>query len=264
MQVVDPGEGAMETVQSADGTSIAVEQSGDGPAVVVVLGAFCDRSSGKSLAAALAPGFTVFEYDRRGRGDSTDTPPYAIEREVEDLDAVIKAAGGSAYVYGHSSGACLGLEAAIRGLPITKLAAYEPPYASPSGGLNAWAESLAALIADGERSEAATRFLQGSGAPAEVIEQRKASPYWPRMEALAPTLPYDAWLCNDGIVPTERLASSQIPTLALAGGSSAPWALGSAEAIAAAVPGGEYLVLDGQDHNVTDAVLVPVLQEFFR
>lgn len=254
----------METVQSADGTSIAVERSGDGPAVVVALGAFCDRSSSASLAAALAPGFTVYEYDRRGRGDSTDTQPYAVEREVEDLEAVIRAAGGSAYVYGHSSGACLALEAAARGVPITKLAAYEPPYASPNGGLNAWAEALAALIADGRRDEAATRFMQGSGTPPEVVEQRKASPYWPRMEALAHTLPYDAWLCNDGIVPAERLAGSQIPTLALAGGNSSGWARDAGKAVAAAVPGGEYRVLPGQDHGVADDVIVPILRDFFR
>jgi pimeloyl-ACP methyl ester carboxylesterase len=254
----------METVQSADGTSIAIDRSGDGPAVIVVLGAFCDRSSSTSLAAALAPGFTVYEYDRRGRGDSTDTPPYAVEREVEDLEAVIKAAGGSAYVYGHSSGACLALEAAARGVPITRLAAYEPPYATPDGSLTAFAEELSALIADGKRSETATLFMRGSGAPAEVVEQRKASPYWPRMEALAHTLPYDARLCGNGIVPAERFAAITVPTLALAGGNSPAWAPDSAAAIAAAVPDGQYRVLDGQDHAVADDALVPVLQEFFR
>lgn len=253
----------METVQSADGTTIAVEHTGDGPAVVLVLGAFCDRSSGKSLAAALAPDFAVYGYDRRGRGDSTDTPPYAVEREVEDLRAVIGAAGGSAYVFGHSSGAALGLEAAARGVPVTKLVAYEAPYATPDGRLAAFAEELAALIADGKRAEAAARFIRNTGAPEAAIEQMKAGPYWPRMEAIAHTLPYDLRLCSGGVVPTARLAGITVPTLALAGANSGGWAHDSVAEIAATVPGGRYRILDGQDHGVADDVLVPILKEFF-
>ena len=253
----------MTSVRSADGTMIALEHSGDGPALVVVTGAFCDRSTPAGLAAALDPGFTVWRYDRRGRGDSGDQPPYAAEREIEDLTAVIAAAGAPALVYGHSSGAALALEAAAGGVPVTKVAVYEPPYTGDGGPSAAFGAELAALVADGQRGAAAERFILRTGAPADAVAAMRTSPYWPRMEAMAHTLPYDITLCNGGVVPAERLAGIAVPVLALAGGNSPDWAQQAVHDIAAAVPDGRSQVLGGQDHGVSDDVLALVLTAFF-
>lgn len=251
----------MEQVQSADGTSIVFEHSGMGPALVLIVGAFNDRSSTKALASGLASVFTVYAYDRRGRGDSGDTQPYAIEREVEDLAAVIEAAGGSAFVYGHSSGAALALEAAARGIPIRGLAVYEPPYTD--GPTDAFAAQLAEMTADGRASDAAAAFLRLMGTPDAVIEQMKSASYWGHMTSFAHTLAYEVLLCNNGLVPADRLAKISAPTLALAGGESPAWAQEGARAIAAAVPRGQARVLEGQSHGVADGILIPVLTEFF-
>jgi pimeloyl-ACP methyl ester carboxylesterase len=255
----------MSSVQSADGTTIAYERSGEGPALILVTGAFCDRSSPASLAAALAPAFTVYCYDRRGRGDSGDRPPYAIEREVEDLAALAAlaaAAGGRPFVFGHSSGAALALEAAAAGVPMARVAAYEPPYTGASFPPAGFAGELAALAASGERGTAAGLFLQSTGAPEQAVAQMRSSPYWPRMESLAHTLSYDITLCNGGVVPAGRLAGIAVPVLALAGGKSPDWAAAAAGEIAAAVPDGRSRVLDGQDHGPADEVLAPALTEF--
>jgi pimeloyl-ACP methyl ester carboxylesterase len=135
---------AEQRVCSADGTMIAFERAGQGPALILITGGLTDRTVTRSVAAELAPRFTVYAYDRRGRGSSGDTAPYSAEREVEDLAAVIGAAGGPALVFGHSSGAVLALEAAARGLAITKLAAYEPPYLTGASGRRP-ADDLAVL-----------------------------------------------------------------------------------------------------------------------
>jgi pimeloyl-ACP methyl ester carboxylesterase len=251
----------MKTVQSADGTTIAFDRSGHGPALVLVTGAFTDRSSTKALAARLAPDFTVYEYDRRGRGDSADQPDYAIEREVDDLAAVIGAAGGSAFVFGHSSGAALALEAAARAVPVRKLAVYEPPYTT--GPTDELADQFAALAASGREGEAAERWLTMMGTPAPVLEQMKAGPYWARMCGFAHTLPYEIRLCNNGVMPRDRLASITVPTLALAGGASDRWAGEVAQAIAATIPGADHRVLEGQGHGAADDAIVPILTEFF-
>ena len=253
----------MSSVRSADGTTIAFDRSGHGPALILVVGAFCDRSSPASLAAALGSAFTVYSYDRRGRGDSGDRPPYAIDREIEDLAAVVAAAGDLAFVFGHSSGAALALEAAAGGVPMTKVAAYEPPYTGGHGATAGFAAEIAALVADGQRGAAAELFLRNTGAPAEAVVGLRSSPSWPRMEALAPTLPYDIALCNGGVVPADRLAGVQLPVLALAGGNSADWARQGAQEIAAVTPDGRAQILDGQDHRPADEVLAPVLTEFF-
>jgi pimeloyl-ACP methyl ester carboxylesterase len=253
----------MSSVPSADGTTIAFDRSGRGPALVLVVGAFCDRSSPASLAAALGSDFTVYCYDRRGRGDSDDRPPYAVEREVEDLAAVVAAAGGTALVFGHSSGAALALEAAAAGVPVTRVAAYEPPYTGSHGATAAAAAELAALAAGGQRGAAAELFLRNTGAPAEAVAGMRSSQYWPRMESLAHTLSYDVTLCNGGVVPADRLAGIRVPVLALAGGSSPDWARTAVREIAAVTPGGRSQVLDGQDHGPADEVLAPVLTEFF-
>ncbi len=251
----------METVQSADGTTIAFDRSGAGPALVLVVGAFSDRSSTKSLAAALGSSFTVYEYDRRGRGGSDEKGPYAVEREVEDLGAVIGAAGGTAFAFGHSSGGALVLEAAAHGAPMAALAVYEPPYVE--GTTAELAAQLAGLVADGRRAEAAEQFLTLVGTPPQALAHITAGPYWPHMQAFANTLPYEITLCNGGSAPVDRLAKIGAPTLALAGGASPAWAQDGARAIAAAIPGARWRLLDGQGHGPADDVIAAELTELF-
>lgn len=250
----------MQTVLSADGTTIAYQRSGAGPAVVLVVGAFCDRHSTASLAARLAPTFTVYEYDRRGRGDSGDTAPYAVDREVEDLAAVVAAADGPVRVFGHSSGAALALEAAAGGVAIDRMVVYEPPYTGRT--VAAVAEELTALVDAGREDDAVARFLGLVGTPPEAVGRMRAGPRWAYLRSFAATLPYDVRLCNDGAPPVRRLASVTAGMLALAGGASPAWAAEAVRAVAAAVPGGAHRVLDGQDHGVADDVLVPLLAEF--
>ncbi|MEA2478486.1 MAG: hypothetical protein QOJ07_408 [Thermoleophilaceae bacterium] len=253
----------METVKSADGTTIAFQRSGQGPPLVIVVGAFCDHASSNHLTALLRSSYSVLEYDRRGRGDSGDTAPYAIEREVEDLDAVVGASGGKAFVYGHSSGGAIALEAAARGVAIRRVAVWEPPYAGADHPGDAGASELAELVRSGHRAEAAERFLAYTGAPPEVVESIKAGPGWPRMQAIAHTLPYDLILCREGRVPLDLLGRIPVPALALAGGWSAEWAPAAARAIAEAAPQGESRVVEGQHHAPADEVLVPMLRDFF-
>jgi pimeloyl-ACP methyl ester carboxylesterase len=252
----------MEAIRSADGTMIAFERAGSGPALIPVLGAFCDRATAAPFVDSFAGAYSVYRYDRRGRGDSGDTQPYSPEREVEDLDAVISAIGEPAFVFGHSSGGALGLEAAARGLAISKLAVYEPPYVG--GGASAeFAQSLEDLVASGQRSEAAERFILNTGAPAERVREMKSADSWRGMEAIAHTLPYDVRLCNGGAVPTKRLADVSCTVLAMAGGESAPWAREAIETIVASVQSGESQVLEGHSHGPPVAVLAPTLTGFF-
>src|SRR5258708_6948753 len=186
----------MKTVTSKDGTTIAYDQVGNGPAVILVDGALCYRASGPSgpLAALLAPRFTVLTYDRRGRGDSTDTPPYAVEREIEDLEALLNAAGGSAFVYGISSGAALALEAANQGLAIKKLALYEAPFivddSLPPRPDNYLAH-MDELIAANRRGDAVKLFMKTVGVPGIFITMMRFMPAWSKLTAVAHTLPYD-------------------------------------------------------------------------
>lgn len=250
----------MEHVESADGTLIALERTGHGPSLVLVVGAFSDRTSTNALAAGLSSQYEVWAYDRRGRGDSSDTVPWAIEREVEDLGAVIDASGGDAFVFGHSSGGALALEGAAAGLPVRAVAVYEPPYTS--GPSDAFADHLDALIAAGQPGEAVEKFLILMGTPPQALNQMKAGPYWAHMLSFAPTLSHEVRLCNNGRVPSQQLAAITAPTLALAG-SITPWGGEVIAAIAAAIPGGRSLVLEGQGHGVADDVLIPVLESFF-
>jgi pimeloyl-ACP methyl ester carboxylesterase len=255
-----------QTVQSADGTTIAYEKTGSGPALIVVGGAFSTRQSAGEIASLLAAHFTVYAYDRRGRGDSTDTKPYATQREVEDLAALIEAAGGSAMVYGHSSGAVLALEAAASGLSITKVAAHEPPFTAEDSGsasLAGWGESVQAAVDAGDRERAAMLFIQGTGADPAMVAGMTQLPWWPGMLAIAHTLPYDVALVGDGLVPTERLKKIAAPTLLIHGGDSPPWAGKAASVAAGAIPGARQITLEGQDHNVDAAAIAPALIEFF-
>jgi pimeloyl-ACP methyl ester carboxylesterase len=256
----------VESTRSADGTTIAFDREGNGPPLVVVVGAFCDRSTSRALATMLAPDFTVYRYDRRGRGSSGDTTPYSVEREIEDLEAVVTAAGGPAFVYGHSSGAVLVLDAAARGLPVRTMAVYEPPYIveGTRPRPNQLTERVSELIVAGRSSDAAELFLvEGPGLPADVVTAMKGTPGWAQFEAIAHTLPYDLAVCADQVVPTERLATIAVPTLALSGGKSPQWARDAVDAVARAIPGSENRVLQGQTHGVADDALAPVLASFF-
>jgi pimeloyl-ACP methyl ester carboxylesterase len=253
----------METVGSADGSLIAYEWSGRGSALVIVNGAFGDRRTGVPLANALHDDFTVYRYDRRGRGDSDDDDVYSVLREVEDLAAVADEAGGEPYVFGHSSGGALVLEAAAAGVSMRGLAVHEPPYVPGPGTSLQTADEFAALVAEGHQEEVAEQFLRNTGAPEAMVQQIKASDAWPGMVSLAHTLPYDIRLCNEGVVPQRRLAQISSPVLATAGELSPPWARAAAKAIAAAVPEGTWRLLEGQSHSVGPGELAALLRRTF-
>jgi pimeloyl-ACP methyl ester carboxylesterase len=256
----------VETLTAPDGTTIAYQVTGTGPALVLVVGAFCDRTSTADLTALLADDHTVYEYDRRGRGASGDTGPYAPQREVEDLTALIAATGGTPYVYGHSSGGIIALEAAAAGAPMRALVVYEPPWTAEddgSGGSDELLAEVRGLVDAGDRDGAAAAFARATGAPAEVVEMMRRGPGWPRMVELAPTLVHDLTLGNGGRVPVERLGRVAVPTVALAGGVSPPWAARAAGAVAAAVPGARQSVVPGQHHGIPGAAVAPVLRELF-
>jgi pimeloyl-ACP methyl ester carboxylesterase len=261
----------MNQVTSKDGTTIAFDRSGEGPPVVLVGGALSDRSAGAPLAALLAPNLTVFAYDRRGRGNSGDTPPYAVEREVEDIGALIEEAGGSAYGVGHSSGAVLALEAAHRGLPITKLALYEPPFfvddSRPPVPAD-YVERLTELASTGRRGDAVEFFLtKAVEVPPEAVAGMRTGPFWPTMEAVAHTLAYDGLVMGDTMAgdpsPLKRWASVAIPTLVIDGGASPAWARNAVQALVDVLPRAQRRTLEDQTHNVAPDVLAPVLTEFF-
>ncbi len=260
----------MSTVTSKDGTRIALDQTGQGPAVILVDGALCYRAFGPMgpLAPFLEPHFTVFKYDRRGRGESGDTLPYAVEREVEDIEALINEAGGSAFVYGISSGAALALETALKlGNKIKKLAMYEPPYNSNEADRQAWNDyrkQLRDFLAAGRRGDAAALFMQFVGTPAEAVAGMRQAPVWPMFEAVAPTLAYDAAdLGDDRSAPTERATRVAVPTLVMAGGAGFEFMRDTAQALAKAIPHAQYRVLEGQTHDVAAEAIAPVLVEFF-
>ena len=263
----------MKTVTSTDGTTIAFDRSGEGPATVLVGGAFQHRAIDAStarLAELLAPNFTVYHYDRRGRGESGDTAPYTVEREIEDLDALIQDAGGSAYVFGMSSGAVLALHAAAAGLAITKLALYEPPFIvddSRPPVPKDHAQRLAGLLAEGRRGDAVELFMtEAVGMPAEAVAPMRAAPFWPAFESVAHTLPYDAAIMGDTLsgkpLPAERWAAVTIPALVVDGGDSPSWARNAVVALARTLPTAERATLDGQTHQVDPDVLGPVLAGF--
>ncbi len=260
----------MKKVTSNDGTAIAYDKRGEGPAVILVDGALCYRSFGPMprLAELLSPHFTVYNYDRRGRGDSGDTQPYALEREIEDIDALIEESGGSAFVFGTSSGGALGLEAALKlGDKIEKLAMYEPPYDSSKAAGQAWKEyrkQLAELLAANRPSDAAALFMASVGTPADQIDGMRQAPVWAMFEAVAPTLAYDAAaLGEDRSVPINRAAKLTTPTLVM-NGTAIPFMLDTATALAKAIPHAQHRTLEGQTHDVNLEVLAPVLVEFFN
>lgn len=261
----------MEQTRSADGTVIAFEKLGRGPSLILVGGAFSDhrfRAAGLPLGRALADSFTVFCYDRRGRGGSGDTAAYAIAREVEDLAALLEVAGGSAKLYGHSSGALLALEAARAGLSISRLALYEPPLvltdhrpAIPADLV----DRLVALTAAGNRSECVTLFLtRAVGVPEAVLSQRRATPAWAELELTAHTLSYDARLAADPAALLTHARALDVPTLVLDGGRSPAWLRFAAKALAEAIPGAAHVSIPEQPHDIDPAALAPSLLSFFQ
>ena len=256
----------METVTSKDGTTIGFDRLGDGPPVVLVCGGSVSRMADVPLANELSKDFTVFNYDRRGRGDSGDTPPYAIEREVEDIEAVMEAAGGSAHLWGSSSGAALALIAAEQGAPVDRLALWEPPFI-PEGipkPPSDQVEQYERMVAEGRRGDAVEYFMSKVvGLPAEMVAGARSQPWWGPTEALAHTLAYDARIMADYDVPVERAGNVKVPTLVVAGGADMPFMRDTAQALADALPDGEVRLLDGQGHDVDMTVLAPVLKEFF-
>jgi pimeloyl-ACP methyl ester carboxylesterase len=258
----------MRTVVSADGTKIAFDQAGKGPSVILVVGAFNDRSTGAPLAQALESRLTVVNYDRRGRGASGDTQPYSLEREIEDLDALIREVGGGARVFGYSSGGNIALEGAANGLNITKLALYEAPFIvgedipRPPKDM---AAQLARLVSLGRRSDAVELFqTKLVGIPEPVVAQMRDAPFRAALEATAHTLVYEATIVGDLTLPTEKLRSIMAPTLAVYGSASPAFMGNAAKAIAEAIPNGHVRALDGQNHDMVPVALAPVLLEFFE
>jgi pimeloyl-ACP methyl ester carboxylesterase len=261
----------MRTVTSNDGTTIAFDQSGAGPAVILVGGALSDRAGAAQVAALLAQHYTAINFDRRGRGDSGDTQPYAVEREVEDIAALINAVGGSACVFGGSSGAALALEAANRGLPITKLALYEPPFIVddarkpiPEG----YVAHLGELATSRRRGEAVEYFLANAvEVPSEALAQMRQAPMWPAMEAMAHTLAYDGAIMEGNMAGRPfspgQWAAVTIPTLVMDGGDSPLWMHHAAQAVADILSNARRITLAGQTHAVDPNLLVPVLVKFF-
>ncbi|MFI7503161.1 alpha/beta fold hydrolase [Streptomyces sp. NPDC049687] len=251
---------------SRDGTELAYARTGQGPAVVLVSGAMSTGGTVAPLGGLLAQHFTVLWYDRRGRGESGDTAPYAVEREVEDLAALIDAAGGEASLYGISSGGALALEAAAGGLPVRRVAVYETPYALEEEALQEraeYSERLGEALAQGRHGDAVELFLRLTGLAEEMIQRARQSPMWAGMEAIAPSLAYDDAVMGGGRLPGERLASVRVPVFAVAGEESPRWLREATRAVAEAVPRGTYRTLEGQTHMVDPNVLAPVLAEFF-
>jgi pimeloyl-ACP methyl ester carboxylesterase len=256
----------MNTVTSADGTVIAFDRYGDGPPVIMAAGAFNTRSTTEPLARALAQQFTVLNYDRRGRGDSGDTMPYAVQREIDDLAALLTAAGGSAAVFGYSSGATLAAKAAASSLPASKLVLYEPPFRTDDShpGLPAdFAAKLAELAAAGRRGDAVELYqTQAVGIPADVVAQLRHAPFRPGLEAIAHTLAYDAAIIGDLSLPAGLLATIAAPALVISGENSPPFLRNAAQAAAAALPNGRLASLPGQTHDINPQATAPVMAEF--
>jgi pimeloyl-ACP methyl ester carboxylesterase len=257
-------------VTSADGTQIAVETVGRGRPVVLIGGAFNDRTTMTGLARVLSPYYQAAAYDRRGRGDSGDeSGDYSVDREMEDLRAVLGQVGGSAWLFGHSSGAVLALEAACRGLPVDKVAAYETPFI-PEGSRPRPAsdvtERLVRLVQAGDRDGATALFqTEVVGLPAELVEGMRHSDMWGYLTSLAHSLPYDCALFEPGwTVPSRRLAGVAVPTLAIAGSNTFPWLAAATRQVADAVPGARFESLEGQDHGVLHQpeALLPCLRAF--
>jgi len=265
------GQATTGTVTSRDGTTIAYDRVGHGPPVILVVGALCSRTLGPGvkLAPLLAERFSVFTYDRRGRGASGDVAPYAPEREVEDLAALVAVAGGRASLFGHSSGAVLALDAAEHGVGIDKLALYEPPLVVDASrpALDGTWTAIAAFIAENRRDEALGVFLRAVGVPGFFRGLMRLLPVWKALRAVATTLPYDGALVQQfqrgEPLPSTAWRHVTVPALALAGGKSPPWMHAGTRALAAHLAHAEQRVVPGQTHDPNAKVLAPLLASFF-
>jgi pimeloyl-ACP methyl ester carboxylesterase len=270
-------ENRMEKATSRDGTTIAFGRTGDGPPIVIVDGAFVYRAIDQlpvQLADLLASRFTVAHYERRGRGNSGDTPPYSVQREIEDLGAVVDELGGAAAVLGMSSGAVLALEAAARGVPITKLALFEPPLVVDDSRAplpEDYVTHLQGLVAAGRRGDAmAYALTMAVGLPPDDVAAMRTDPFFAAMEAVAHTAAYDGAIMADTMagtpLPLDRWASVTIPALVIVGEKSDPFWQTGTRALADALPNGVHRTLDTlseESHGVAPAALAPVMAEFF-
>jgi pimeloyl-ACP methyl ester carboxylesterase len=262
----------MNTVRSADGTTISYTRAGQGPPLILVDGALCSRSFGPmpKLAEQLAPHFTVYTYDRRGRGQSGDTRPYAPDREVEDLEALIARAGDTVYLHGTSSAAALALGAAKHIRSIARLAVYEPPFIVDDSRPplpDDYLPRLQQLIAANRPGDAVKMFMRFVGTPAIFTAVMPLTPVWPKLKAAAPTLPYDITVIRDHqrgapFMPGEW-DDVKAPALVAAGAKSPAWITNATRALADALPDATYRTLPGQNHMVKAQAIAPVLTEFF-
>jgi pimeloyl-ACP methyl ester carboxylesterase len=262
----------MPFVTSKDGTTIGYESMGSGPAIVLVDGALCYRGSGPALPLAeeLKDHFTVYAYDRRGRGESGDTQPYAVEREVEDLQAVIATAGGSVMLYGISSGGALVLETANKSAGVTKVFVYEAPFITDDSRQMkpGYAEKMSALIGSGNNAGALKHFMRtGVGIPAFAVFMMQFMPFWKTLKAIAPTLAYDtaltAPLQASRPIPSGIWANLRQPTMVVGGTKSDTWMRNAQKSIAAALANGRHQELEGENHMVKPTAIAPMIKEFF-
>jgi pimeloyl-ACP methyl ester carboxylesterase len=260
----------MSRIISKDGTEIAYERVGQGPPLILIDGALCSRAFGPmpKLAPLLAERFTVYIYDRRGRGESGDTAPYTKDREIEDLAALVGVAGGKAALVGLSSGAALALEAAAAHLPVTAVVAYEPPYVEPDGATRGQAHfgRLQEILGEGDRGGAVKYFMRAMvGVPAPFVFMMRLMPgLWRKLKAVGHTLPYDCAVMGDFTVPTRRLSEVGVPALVMHGSKTDARLKRAAAGVAGAITGAKARTLDGQNHNVSAAVLAPAVLEFLR
>lgn len=255
----------MRKVVSRDGTPIAYEKAGDGPPVVLLGGAFRDHTIFTPIVPYLAPHYTTYIYDRRGRGESGDAPTWAIEREIEDLTAVIEVAGGEAAVFGGSAGAILAMEAAAAGAPITRLGLLEPPFRVDGAPYMPadFDQTVRSLVAEGERTKVAVYFLKHmAGFSDNEIAEWQRSPIWPANEAVVHTLVYETAVVGEG-VPVDRLAKIELPVLVISSDSTSDWLRRAATMTAEALPNGRQLTLPGVWHRVPPEILCPALIDFF-
>lgn len=263
----------MAKVTSRDGTEIAYDSTGDGPTLIVVTGATQFRAFDSSLAVfagLLKDGLTVINYDRRGRGESGNTLPFSPQREIDDIAALIQAAGGRASLLGYSSGAVVALEAAAAGLPVDKVIMYEPPFVLPDSGLPPppadYVDQLEAMTASGDPDAAPAYFMANVGMPPEAIEGAKQSPMWPIMQSVGPTIAYDGHFMFDAYYTAgrfpERWQQAAMPVLVVYGDRSFPFMPTAAKAVAEAVPNATLRLLPGQDHGPKPDVFAPVVRDF--
>jgi hypothetical protein len=263
---------AYEMVTSADGTSIAYESFGAGPSLIAVCGATCDRALMRPTAQALGEYFLTIDYDRRGRGDSGDTLPYAVGREIEDIAALIDQVGGPAHLYGHSSGAGLVLHAVAAGLPVDQFVLHDPPYSPDDEASRVearrYGQTVRRLLAQDERAAAIETFFRLTGMPDEMIDGMRHTHRWTEMIALAPTLAYDSAVMGDvesgGAVPVDVATRVTRPGHVLVGGESPPFITEVSRRLADLLPEGSHHVVEGHGHVVPPDVLAPVVAERLR